>query len=472
MKYSKTHIRSTMTVFVALTVLSAAVFLYGCGGEKSPSIKVGLGSSVITPQDNLQMRGFARSQIATGTHDDLHAQSIVVEGADGTVAAMITIAVVGIDRDMAERIRNAVNEKTGIPVENILLSVTHTHAGPSVEQAGDRYQQFFVERVAGSAIEGWNNRIPARIGVGSTKVMELGRNRRRLLYGGLHPDPEVGVIKIEDMKGNLIGVAFNYGCHPSALDWQNTLYSEDWPYYAINGIREKVGNTVWAAYFQGAEGDINVGYSAELSAIGADMPIRNYEYIEIKGNQMADAVLEALPGISTSGDAVVKVVRDVFEYPLRDSFPITLEQAEREAAEAAKKLAEMDNHPDIEGTRILDRLRTDVFQTGQRLRTARRFYSTDEHGGTTSIEQQAIRLGDAVFVSLPGEVFSEIGLAVKNGSPFDDTFLIGLSNGYGGYMPTAKEIVEGDYEVDGSRYGEKTEQACIDASLALIERLK
>jgi hypothetical protein len=132
----------------------------------------------------------------------------------------------------------------------------------------------------------------------------------------------------------------------------------------------------------------------------------------------------------------------------------------------------MENRTDIKGTRILDRLRTDIFQTGQRLNTARRFYSTDKHGGTTPIEQQAIRLGDAVFVSLPGEVFSEIGLAIKNGSPFDKTFLIGLSNGYGGYMPTAKEIVEGDYEVDGSRYGDKTEQACIDASLALIGRLK
>ncbi len=472
MKYSKTLVRSTLTAFSVLTALVAALFIDGCGGEQTPSIKVGLGSTVITPQENLQMRGFARSQIATGVHDDLHARSIVVEGADGVVTAMITIAVVGIERDLVDTIRSLITEKTGIPPENILLSVTHTHAGPSVEQAGDRYRQFFVERVAGSAVEAWNNRIPARIGVGSTKVMELGRNRRWLLYGGLHPDPEVGIIKIEDMKGNLLGVAFNYGCHPSALDWQNTLYSEDWPYYAIKGIRGKVGDTVWAAYFQGAEGDINVGYSAELSAVGADMPIRNYEYIEIKGNQMADAVIAALPGISTSGDAVVGVVRDMFDYPLRDSFPISLEQAEREAAEAEKKLAEMEKRSDIKGTRILDRLRMDVFQTGQRLRTARRFYSTNEHGGTTPIEQQAIRLGDAVFVSLPGEVFSEIGLAIKNASPFDKTFLVGLSNGYGGYMPTAKEIVEGDYEVDGSRYGEKTEQACIDASLALIGRLK
>ena len=88
-----------------------------------------------------------------------------------------------------------------------------------------------------------------------------------------------------------------------------------------------------------------------------------------------------------------------------------------------------------------------------------------------SLEQQAVRIGDAVFVTFPGELFSEIGLAIKNQSPYEKTYILGVTCGPGGYLPTAKEFIEGDYEVDGSSYSPKTEQVCIDSSLELIHRV-
>ena len=457
---------------IAVLLLSLLCLSAGCGKQPMPSVKVGLGETVITPEENLRMRGFARSQVATGVHDDLHARSMVIEDGDGTAAVMMSLSLVGIGREYIDRIRTLITEKTGIPETSIIISCNHTHAGPSVEQAPETYQTLVVERAAASAVDAWNSRAPARIGLGSTVVMELGRNRRWLLYGGLHPDPEVGIVKIEDPQGNLRGVLFNYGCHPSALDWRNRLYSEDWPYYAIRGIKEAVGEDVWTAYFQSAEGDINVGYSAELSAVGADMPIRNYEYIEHKGTQMSDAVLAALPGIETSGNHDIGTASGFFDYPARDSFPITLAQAEKDAAAAQKKLAALETRQSIEGTRILDEIRMEIFQTGQRLRTARQFYAEEITSEPITVEQQAIRIGDAVFVSVPGEIFSEIGLGIKNASPFEKTFVIGLANGYGGYMPTEKEFIEGNYEVDGCRYGPAAETVCIESSIALIRRLE
>ncbi|MBT4482966.1 MAG: hypothetical protein HOC71_04725, partial [Candidatus Latescibacteria bacterium] len=220
-----------------------------------------------------------------------------------------------------------------------------------------------------------------------------------------------------------------------------------------------------------AEGDINVGYSSELSAVGAYMPIRNYEYIEVKGNQMAGTVLNALPEIQTSGNHDIQIATDFFDYPLRESFPVTLEQAEKAADAAQEKLAALENEKNLKNTRILDNVRVEIFQTGQRLRTARRFYSREHRAETVSIEQQAILIGDAVFVALPGEVFSEIGLAVKEGSPLEKTFVIGIANGYAGYLPTTREFIEGNYEVDGSRYSPKAETVCIGSSLDLIRRL-
>jgi len=433
-------------------------------------IAVGLGETIITPGENLLMRGFARSQVATGTHDELHARSLVVEDADGKTVVLMTLSLVYLERDLVDLIRKGIEAETGIPAGNILISCTHTHAGPYIEKAPQSYRDFLVEWSVASAVEAWNGRFPGRIGIDSVTLLELGRNRRRLLYGGIHPDPQLGLIKIEDADGNLKGVLFNYGCHPSTLDWQNRLYSEDWPYYAIKGVKEALGGDVWAAYMQSAQGDINTGYSSELSAVGVDMPVRSYWYIEVKGNQMAEAVTKALPGIGTTDNLNVDAALDFFDFPLREEFPVTLEEAEQAAAEMDAKLSDMEKIPEFEGTKKLDMVRFQHFSAHQRHEFAKIFYAGD-FPGSISMEMQAVRIGDTAFFSLPGEVFSEIALAVKKQSPFEKTLAAGVANGYYGYMPTAKEFIEGDYEVDGCKYSPKAEQVCIDSALAVIGRL-
>ena len=457
---------------LTLMSLCLAIMMISCAGDSSQvtTLKAGFGETVITPTKPSQMDGFARSQVSTGTHDDLHARCMVFEDGDGTVVAMLTVSLVAIPREMFPVIREGITEQTGIPPEQIILSATHTHSGPRMREADEEYRDYFVDQCIASAVEAWNNRVPARLGVGSTIVRELGRNRRQLLYGGVHPDPEVGMIKVEDDNGKLLGVAFNYGCHPSGLDWRNTMFSEDWPYFAIQGIKEQYGEDIWVGFYQGCEGDINVGYSSELSAVGADMPVRSYWYMEWKGAQMSDAVNAALDSIATAGDLDIGTSYDSFEYPLRKEYPVTVKQAEKDAKTAKERLDVMEKDPRFAGTRLLDQARVEVFSTGQRLRSAQRFYS-DDRPVVRTIEHRAVRLGDAVFATVPDEVFSGIGLAIKNGTSCKKTFLIGITNGYRGYLPSAREFIEGDYEVDGSAYSPEAEPVCIRSTLDMIGRV-
>ncbi|MCE5345408.1 MAG: neutral/alkaline non-lysosomal ceramidase N-terminal domain-containing protein [Bacteroidales bacterium] len=438
------------------------------------SLKVGVGETVITPSGNVLMEGFARSQKSTGVHDDLHARSMVVEDTSGNVSVLMTVSLIGMSRQLADRIREGIKVKTGISGDKVIITATHTHSGPGLGSGNDdrsSYRDLLVAKCVESVVIAWENRVPGRIGIESTEVSELGRNRRRLLYGGIHPDPEVAVIKIENAEGKLLGVAFNYGCHPSGLDWSNTLISEDWPYFAIRKIKEAVGENVWVAYYQSAQGNINVGYSAELSAVGAEMPVRSYWYIEKKGGQMADAVLKALPSIKTSNNQAVKTARDYFDYPLRENYPITVRDAEKDVNAAKARLAYLEERPEFNGTRTLDNARVEVFSTNQRLDGARKFYANGPHPKTRTLEQQAVRIGNAVFVTFPGELFAEIGLRIKNDSPYNKTYVIGVTAGEEGYLPAAREFIDGDYEVDGSDYGPQTEDACMRFSLDLIERV-
>ncbi len=443
-----------------------------CAKREVPKIKVGLGEAVVTPPVGTPMAGYdRRGKVSTGVHDDLHARSLLIEGEDGTSVILMTVSVINVGRKNLEDIREGIHRQTGIPESHIVISSTHTHSGPAIDAAGEEYRKFLVERCIESAVTAWNTRFPGRIGIASTTVLELGRNDRRLGYGGLHPDPEVGVIKVEDAKGKLKGVAFNYGCHPSVLSLHNLEFTEDWPYYAIQGIKEKVGKDVWVAYFQSAQGDVKVGYTAELSAVGAEMPIRNFWYAQVKGGQMSEAVLKALPGIQTTGNTEIKAAQEFFDYPLRNSYPLSAKQAEIEYNEAKKKLAEMEKKAATIGKRVLDSYRVEEFLARLTLDAAR-WVESHPNPPPVSLEQQAVRIGDAVFVTFPAEVFSEIGLKVKQQSPFEKTFVIGLASGHGGYMPTAEEYLEGGYAAVMTRYDPKCEQVCINSSLELINRLK
>ena len=322
------------------------------------SILVGLAKTIITPRQNVQMGGFARSQVSTGVHDDLPVCGLYLEDAWGRQALLLDFSLVCLSRELVASMRRGLQAKTGIPEEAIVFTCTHTHAGPGIVSNGytvptpGEYPSFLVQRAVACGTQAWRKRAPARVGFGRAEVFELGRNRRALFYGGLHPDPEVLIMKIENADGRLKGVAYNYGCHPSTLDWKNTLISGDWPHYADRAIQKGVGGRIWTAYLQGAEGDINTGYLSELSAAGVDMPIRDYWYIDRKGRQMSGAVLPAVEKIKTASDVGIDIARGYFDYPLREKFPITVRRARAEAAAAKKGLAAFEADPQLRGTRI------------------------------------------------------------------------------------------------------------------------
>ena len=458
---------------VLLFVFSIILICVGCSTAEQPVIKVGLGETIITPPVGAPMAGYNRADVSKGVHDDLYARSIAIEDGDGTGAVMMTLGLVNISRSLANDIRTGIEEQTRISGDNIIISCTHTHSGPEIGGTGKEYRKLIVDRSVESAVTAWNTRFPGRIGTGSAVCRELGKNDRRMEYGGIHPDPEVGIIKIEDARGKLKGVAFNYGCHPSTLDLHNFLFTEDWPYFSIKGIKESVGEDVWVAYFQSAQGDTKIGYTAELSAVGADMQgIRSFEYAEHKGNMMVDEVVEALPSITTSGNPVIKTAIGYYDYPRRNSYPITAKEAEKQLNAARDKLAEMEKKADLVGKRVLDRYKVEVFLADLTLGCAQWVERNPNPEPYRDFMHQAIRIGDAVFVTFPCEVFTEIGLKVKEQSPYEKTFVIGLASGQGGYIPTAAEYLEGGYAVAMTHYSPECEQVCIDASLEMIGKVK
>jgi hypothetical protein len=269
-----------------------------------------------------------------------------------------------------------------------------------------------------------------------------------------------------------MGIFFNFGCHPSALDLHNLLFTEDWPFFSIKGIRDQVDSKVIVGYFQSAQGDAKVGYQAELSAVGAYMyGVRTFEYAEKKSRIMTDAVLKLLPSIKTSGDLVVRATYDHFNFPRRTTYPYTHAEALQWQKEARAKLAEKEKLLGIKiGPRTLDKYKVDLWLANQAVSKSQ-LIESNPHPAPIRMPMQAIRLGNTIFVTFPGEVFTEIGLEVKKQSPYKNTFILGVAGDFGGYLPTAAEYLEQGYAVNGSPFAPECEQVMIRASHELINRV-
>ena len=94
------------------------------------------------------------------------------------------------------------------------------------------------------------------------------------------------------------------------------------------------------------------------------------------------------------------------------------------------------------------------------------------HGKPTEVEVQVVALGnDLAWVSLPGEIFVELGLAIKQDSPFPHTIIAELANGSIGYIPTRRAYTQGNYEVVSARCAEGSGEMLVDAAIGLLKEL-
>jgi hypothetical protein len=81
------------------------------------------------------------------------------------------------------------------------------------------------------------------------------------------------------------------------------------------------------------------------------------------------------------------------------------------------------------------------------------------------------RVGQVAFVGIGGEVFNEIGQAIKSASPFAQTIVITHCNGAAGYLPIREAYLEGGYEVRSSRFGPDAAEEVIREAIRLLHAL-
>ncbi len=450
-----------------------AILLLSAVSAGAGDLRVGTAIVRITPPHGAPMAGYYSDRAAEGTHDDLFAKALVLEK-DGTRAALVVCDLLTLPRSVVEEARTIIESDSGPKVEHVMISATHAHTGPVIAnqksaretaQAGasdiaQKYRDELPAKIAQSVKLAAGNLRESRAFSGTGHEDHLSFNRRFFMKDGtvgwnpgkLNPnivrvagpiDPSVPVIYFETTNATPLAAYVNFAMH---LDTVGGLqYSADYPFTLATILGKVKGPGMMTVFSTGTCGDIN-----HVDVSTRDPQKGDSEAARI-GTILAGEVLKTFARMKPVSPGPLRVKRAMVKLPLPEITPEDIEKARAFAVRYGTK-----NEP-----KFLEKVW--AFKVLDVMARA---------GQPQEVEVQVIALGDDVaWVSLPGEIFVELGLAIKKASPFSTTILTELANGSIGYIPTRRAFAEGNYEPISARCAAGSGEMLVETATRLLTEL-
>jgi len=390
----------------------------------------------ITPKTPQWLMGYG-PRLSTGVHDPIFHKIVALD--DGTtqfflVASDLCIFSPSVYDDAAKRLK----QEAGIDARNVWWTVTHTHSGPEVGPPGmydvllqgrsdHEFNKDYAEFAITSLIQGIKDArarlAPARMGIGTGSAQANINRRARDIDGkislGLNPDGpvdrQIGLIRLDHADGKPLALIANYAMHGTVMGGQFMEVSGDGPGTVAAYVEGKLG--VPMLYINGAAGNIAPIYSV--------YPSPKAGHLSEFGVLLGDRILEANRYLNApAGPVQLQSAETFVETPRKAGmgWPVGLER-----------------------------------------------YTTQDK--SVRIPVRYLRLNDTVLWAAPVEMFCELAFAVRHASPFRHTFFFGYTNGWLGYLPTAKAFEEGGYEPRTSPFTPRAESDLTRAVIAYLHSM-
>ncbi|MDB5313828.1 MAG: Neutral ceramidase [Gemmataceae bacterium] len=452
-----------MRLLIALALILALTHL-----APAADLTAGAAAADITPPRGCPMAGYYSARGAEGTHDPLLAKVLVLEK-DGTRVALVALDLITTTRGLVEESRALIEKQTGIPGKNVMISATHSHTGPVLwdgtplsdavgggQKIARDYLKELPAKIADAVKTADAARKPAKVSFAAGREDGLAFNRRFHMTDGsvgwnpgkknpkiVRPagptDPAVPVVYVETVDGKPIATYVNFAMH---LDTVGGLYySADYPFTLARSLAAVKGDDMVTLFTTGTCGDIN-HINVESAA-----PQKGHGEAARIGTRLGAEVLRTYEKLKPAADGPLRVSSELVEL---SPAPVSADEL------AAAKLVIADVQA---GTKPAPKF-LDQVQAFKAVDVAGRL------GKPRTVEVQVISLGDDLaWVSLPGEIFVDLGLAIKMGSPFRQTMIAELANGSIGYVPTRVAYSQGNYEVVSARCAEGCGEQLVDAAL-------
>jgi len=408
----------------------------GLGSARSEGLRVGASRIDVTPDQPVVLAGYAsRTNLSEGVHDPLSARVLAFDQ-DGRRLVLVSLDSLGFYNDIAGPLRQAILDQCRLQPSELFLCAIHTHSAPALALETTNghpnniaYTKALGGKLATAVRTALDRLAPAEIGwgLGSSPV---GVNRREVVPGrdgqpkvvlGRNPavmtDREVQVLKVaRPGRTEPLATLFAYPTHSTSLGPRNYQVSGDIHGLAAQFLEHYFGGDCVSPEFAGASGNIDPwvrvlpGFKTDKGWVPETI---------LMATLLAEEVGRVAEGIHTAvTNGAIKTVWKTLELPAK---------------------------PGGSGSSLTD--------------------------PTARITITVARMGGIAFVGLGGEVFNELGTAIKAASPFRPTFILTHCNGAAGYVPTRSSYPEGGYEVQSSSFAPGAGEALVDEAVRLLKDL-
>jgi len=425
--------------FYCTCLIGAALcFSAALGRASAEELRAGTARISITPNKPVMLGGYAsRTNLSQGVHDPLSARALALEQ-NGRRLLLMSLDILGFYNGTAEPIRQAILEQCQLKPAELFLCAIHTHSGPILTFDSGKghsnnveYTRSLQSKLIEVARQALSQIVPVHLGVG-TGASPIGVNRREVsrdnagnkkIILGRNPsvltDREVQVLKLTRVDGNdLAGLLFAYATHSTSLGPRNLIISGDVHGLAAQFIEQHLGEGVVAPAFAGASGDIDPWYRVlpEFNTTNGWIP---------------EPVLLA----TLLGEEVVHVLKGIQKSVTTGEIKTAIKTVQLPGKARGQTQASPADPP-----------APFVITVGC--------------------------VGDISFVGLGGEVFTEIGQAIKKTSPFSYTFVLTHCNEAGGYLPTRSSYASGGYEVQNSPFSPGADERLVEEVQRMLAELR
>jgi hypothetical protein len=416
-------------------------------------MKAGFFEVDITPRVGVGLCGFGPylNRMSIGVRDPIKARAAAFE-VEGARAVIVSCDLIGIAREVVERVRALVEGKTGVSADNIMVHSTHTHSGPNTGgyvgwgHIDEPYMELLPGLIAKAcigAVVRLHDVVPAHAvspceGIGVNRqydqdappLADCLRDDWRPAKPEL-TDTQCQVLKFTDAAtGRLDGFMAYFSCHPVVCCETTRYIHGDFAGVAMNLLeRENPGSV--GLFLQGAQGDVNtcVVHKPEQEALLAlDIIAARFANSVRAGLGRAQALKVDRLGCSstvrsfTSKDIPLSRIKDLI--------------AEQEAIVYADGAADTDFTVTMAVVLMI---------------TLRGIAARMEAGEDLSrqpAEIQGIRLGPVVFLGAPFEIMQAIKNEVRAAARSSILLVMGLANGSMGYATDKTSAAKGGYAAD------------------------
>jgi len=438
------------------------------------SLLAGAATADITPSRSVQLFGYPHvTRLSTGVHDPLLASALYLSN-DDAAAVVLSLDLLFLEPPMARRIRAEVSRAVGIPEACVFIACTHTHSGPIssriVAWAGDAaapapdadYLEFVTRQSVAAAVEAKAAAGPAELAWAVADARGVGGNRRD--PSGT-TDPECGVLAVRSANDRKwLALALIYGMHPTVLHEDSTLISADFPFSARLHLHESLQTDAPVIHLTAPCGDqsprwfVNEQSLREAERMGrmlgeaAALSVRRLGGRRFSREPLLAGMLRPTPLIRKTIPSVARAELELVQ--CQDEYEqLKSRRAERPRVRTAE-CAVFGAQSALGLAKASERGEIDAL--------LHEYGTPDVHG---------LRVGDAVLLGLPGELFTAYALDLKRKAG-RRVFPVSLVNGdLQGYICTPGEAAAGGYESANSLFAPESGALLVEAGLNVVREL-